>query len=87
MTSGLSVVKGGRRLIRRPCLALSSSCFFKSRLCIAKASRGESSGGASPATWRRGDRRGRETEACDFDLRSMKSGLFVDILRISGQVI
>lgn len=67
--------------MRRPCFALSSSCFASSRLCNANASRGESSGGASPATWRRGDRNGRETEeACDFDRRSMKSGRGCDMV-------
>lgn len=71
---GLSSVSGGSRLILRPCFVPSSSCLASRRLCKAKASSGESSGGASPATWRRGDRKGRETEACDFDLMSRKSG-------------
>ena len=60
--------------MRRPCLALSSSCLASSRLCMAKASRGESSGGASPATWSRGDLIGLETDMADFDRMSSCSG-------------
>ncbi len=71
---GLDVVRGGRRLMRRPVLEPSSSCLASRRLCRAMASRGDSSGGASPATWRRGDRSGRETDACDCERRSMKFG-------------
>lgn len=78
---GLSTVSGGSRLIRRPSFALSSNCLASSRLCCAKASRGESSGGASPATCMRGDRKGRETDICDFDRRSIKSGRGCDMAR------
>lgn len=66
--------------MRRPCFALSSSCLARSRLCSAKASRGESSGGTSPARWRRGDRKGRETDACDFDLKSSGFGGGCDMM-------
>lgn len=34
--------------------------------------------------WRRGERSGRETEACDFDLRSRKSGRGFDMARFVG---
>lgn len=73
--SGLSVVSGGKRLTLLPPFALSSSCLASSRLWSAKASRGESSGGCSPATCRRGDLRGRWTEACDSGRRSIWVGL------------
>jgi hypothetical protein len=46
----LAIVRGGNLLMRFPPLALSSNCFASSRLCAANASRGESSGGMSPAT-------------------------------------
>lgn len=73
--------------MRRPPLELSSdSCLASRRLCKANASRGESSGGASPATWRRGERRDRDTEACEVDRKSMKLGRVFDILRESGAV-
>lgn len=78
-TNGLSVVSGGKRLNLLPSLALSWSCLASSRLCSAKASRGDSSGGASPATWRRGDRRGprepvEEAEPCESARRSSRLG-------------
>lgn len=80
---GLSTVKGGSRLTLLPSLLLSCNCRARSRLCMAKASNGDSSGGISPATWRRGDRRGREFderfEYCDSDLKSRKPGRFVMI--------
>ena len=66
--------------MRRPCLALSSSCLASNLLCFAKASSGDNSGGASPATWSRGDLSGLETEADDFDLRSRNSGLLCDMM-------
>jgi hypothetical protein len=69
--------------MRLPPFVVSSSCFASSRLCAANASRGESSGGISPATCRRGDGRPRregEGKAVpkgpwDCDRRSMKFGL------------
>jgi hypothetical protein len=78
---GLSAVRGGSRLTRFPSLLVVSwSCRANSRLCKAKASKGDSSGGASPATWSRGDRRAREEEAAeleDWDRRSSKDGRLV----------
>jgi hypothetical protein len=47
---GLSVVNGGSRLMRFPALLSSFNCRARRRLCMANASRGEYSGGASPAT-------------------------------------
>ena len=69
--------------MRLPPFVVSSSCFANSRLWAANASRGESSGGISPATWRRGDgkpRREGEGNAVakgpwDCDRKSMKLGL------------
>ena len=68
--------------MRLPVLdSLSSNCFANRRLWAAKASRGDMDGGTSPATCKRGERRGRElvvdTEVEDCDLRSRKPGLFV----------
>lgn len=79
---GLSAVRGGSRLTRFPSLLVVSwSCRASSRLCKAKASKGDSSGGASPATWRRGDRRGREevdtAELTEWDRKSNKDGRLV----------
>ena len=51
---------GGRRLRRFPSLAPSSSLRASMRLCAAKASRGERSGGISPAMCKRGEGSGRE---------------------------
>lgn len=73
-TRGLSVVRGGNLLILLSAFALCSSCFASIRLCSANASSGDSSGGASPATWSRGDFSGREMEVCDCDRRSIKVG-------------
>lgn len=56
---GLSLESGGKRLMRFSPFMPSSSFFAKSRLCAAKASSGDNSGGTSPATCRRGDGRGR----------------------------
>lgn len=50
-----SMARGGNRLRRLPAALLSSSCFASRRLCAAKASRGESCGGTSPAICRRGE--------------------------------
>lgn len=71
----LAIVRGGNLLMRFSPLALSSSCFASRRLCAANASRGESSGGISPATWRRGDGNPDPKGPCDCDRRSMKPGL------------
>lgn len=60
------MVRGGRRLTLFPSLVVSCNCLASRRLCRAKASRGDSSRGASPATCMRGDRRGLdEVEATD----------------------
>jgi hypothetical protein len=41
---------------------------------MAKASKGDSSGGTSPATWRRGERKGLETvERLEFEESDRKS--------------
>jgi hypothetical protein len=53
--SELAIVRGGNLLMRFPPLVLSSSCLASNRLWAAKASNGDSSGGISPATCRRGD--------------------------------
>lgn len=79
---GLAAVRGGSRLTRFPSLLVVPwSCRASSRLCKAKASKGESSGGASPATWSRGDRKGREAEEAaeltEWDRRSSKDGRLV----------
>lgn len=65
--------------MRFPALLSSLSCFARRRLCMANASSGENSGGTSPATWRRGERSGRDTEAWDWDRRSMYSGRWLDM--------
>jgi hypothetical protein len=75
--TGLSTVRGGNRLILLLSLA-SWSCLASIRLCIAKASRGDSSGGASPAMCIRGERSGFEDdeafELFELDLRSSRVG-------------
>ena len=68
--------------MRFPAFVSSFSCLARARLCIANASRGEYSGGTSPATWIRGDRRGRDSEACDWDRRSRKSGRWPDMVEV-----
>lgn len=72
------MVRGGSRLTLFPSLLLSCSCLASSRLCSAKASRGDSSGGASPAMCMRGDRKGLEVvEFADWfelDRKSSKLG-------------
>lgn len=85
MISGLSVVRGGSRLTLLPAFVLSSSCLASSRLCRAKASRGDSSGGISPAICRRGDLSGRETEACD-SVRSSRCVGRVGAAMLSGSI-
>ena len=61
--------------MRRPVLGFDSpSCLARRRLCRAKASRGDSSGGASPAMCWRGDRIGGLEEAWEAARRSMGSG-------------
>jgi hypothetical protein len=52
-----AITRGGSRLTLFPPRALSSSCFASSRLCAAKASSGDSSGGISPAICSLGDGR------------------------------
>lgn len=78
MTKGLLGVSGGRRLSLCPSLVVSCSCFASSRLCIANASKGDSSGGTSPATCTRGDRSGFEpdevAELFELDRRSSMLG-------------
>lgn len=57
------------------------------RLWRAKASRGESSGGASPAICKRGERRGLEAlekpEACEFARSSNKFGRLSDMVKLA----
>lgn len=54
------------------------------RLCNAKASRGDSSGGASPAVCMRGERKGFDDderfEVLELDRRSRRLGRFCDIV-------
>lgn len=88
-TSGLSDVSGGSRLSLLPSFALSCSCFASKRLCRANASRGDSSGGASPAMCIRGDRRGpREpvelAEPCELARRSKRPGRGFDMAIFGG---
>lgn len=79
-----AIVRGGSRLTRLPPALSCSSCRASSRLCAANASRGDSSGGTSPATCNLGDGRplrdgdGRPfpNGPWDCDRRSMKLGLF-----------
>lgn len=80
----LAIVNGGSLLIRLPALLLSSNCFASNLLCAAKASRGDSSGGTSPATHNRGDGRPLLGDGipvpkgpCDCDRRSIKFGRVV----------
>lgn len=84
MITGLSVVRGGNLLILFPAFALCCSCFANKRLCKANASRGDNSGGTSPATWSRGDFNGREDrEDDDCDRKSMKFGRGVAMAAVS----
>lgn len=71
---GLAVVSGGSRLSLLPPFALSSSCLASSRLWRAKASRGDSSGGISPATCNRGDFIGRGMDICESVRSSRRVG-------------
>jgi hypothetical protein len=65
-----SIVRGGNRLSRLPAALLSSSsCFASMRLCAAKASRGESCGGISPARRVRGDGRPPRGDGAPFPPR------------------
>ena len=72
--------------MRFPPFVLSFNCLAKSRLCAANASKGESSGGISPATCKRGEGNERSDgdgkpllpvpiAPYDCDRRSMKLGL------------
>lgn len=89
----LAMVNGGRRLMRCPLLALSSSCFANSRPCAAKASKGERSGGMSPAlcsTRGEGNALGEgcpwRDEVSDLGGRSMKLGR-ASIPRLLGTIV
>jgi hypothetical protein len=76
----LAIVRGGNLLMRLPPLVVSSNCLASNRLWAAKASNGDSSGGISPATCRRGDGKPRgDGRPCpkgpwDCDRKSMKLG-------------
>lgn len=85
---GLESFNGGSRLTRRPLLGfVSPSCLARSRLCKAKASSGDSSGGASPATWWRGDRTGAREDAWEAARRSRGSGGWLGIMNVRGESV
>lgn len=83
--------------MRFPSLMLSSNCCAKSRLCAAKASSGERSGGISPATCIRGDGiplgeplgdgRAAPIGPWDLDLRSMKLGRLAILPKLNARGI
>lgn len=85
-------MSGGNLEILFPFLSLSSNCFANNRLCAANASRGDNSGGTSPAIHNRGDGSDRRDGdgisppmgPWDCDLRSINIGRFVMALGCSS---